>query len=58
MNRLNGKCLVSSAINKKEGETWKVQCGSTKWKVLYIVYEKNVEIIKYEFADARVTCFT
>ena len=58
MNRLNGKCLVSSAINKKERETCKVQCGSTKWKVLYIVYEKNVEIIKYEFADARVTSFT
>ena len=44
MNRLMGQHLLSSAINKKEMEIWKVQCGSTQWKVLYIVYERNMEI--------------
>ena len=29
---------------KKKGKTWKVQCGSSQWKVQYIVYEKNMEI--------------
>ena len=33
MNRLIGQYPLSSAINKKESETWKVQCGSTQWKV-------------------------
>ena len=30
MNRLNGQRLISSAIKKKERETWKVQCGSSQ----------------------------
>ena len=30
--------------DKKERETWKVQCRSSKWKVYYIVYEKNMDI--------------
>ena len=33
MNHLNGQHLLSSAINKKERETWKVQCGGSQWKV-------------------------
>ena len=33
MNRLNEQYLLSSAINKKERETWKLQCGSSQWKV-------------------------
>ena len=33
MNHLNGQHLLSSAINKKERETWKVPCGSPQWKV-------------------------
>ena len=40
----NRQYILSSAINKKERETWKVQCGSSKWKVYYIVYEKNMDI--------------
>ena len=39
-----GQHLVSIATNKKGKGTWKVQCESTQWKVLYIVYEKNMEI--------------
>ena len=39
-----GHHLLSSAINKKEMETWKVQCGSIQWKVRYTVYENNMEI--------------
>ena len=44
MNHLNGQHLLSSAINKKEREPWKVQCGSSQWKVKYIVYEEYMEI--------------
>ena len=33
MNLLSGQHLLSIAINKKERETWKVQCGSSQWKV-------------------------
>ena len=33
MNRLMEQFLLSSAINKKERETWKVQCESTQWKL-------------------------
>ena len=44
MSCLSGQYILSSAINKKERETWKVQCGSSKWKVYYIVYEKNMDI--------------
>ena len=36
--------ILSGAINKKERETRKVQCGSSKWKAYYIVYEKNMDI--------------
>ena len=43
--------------DKKERETWKVQCGSSKWKVYYIVYEK-IWTLHYEFADARINCFS
>ena len=32
-NRLMGQYLLSSVINKKEKETWKVHCGNTQWKV-------------------------
>ena len=42
MNRLMRQHLLSSAVNKKERETWKVQCGSTQWKVDHIVYEKSM----------------
>ena len=28
---LSGQYILSSAINKKEIETWKVQRGSSKW---------------------------
>ena len=44
MSCLSGQYILSSATNKKERETWKVQCGSSKWKVYYIVYEKNMDI--------------
>ena len=44
MNHVNGQHLLSSAINEKERETWKVQRGSSQRKVLYIVYEKNMDI--------------
>ena len=44
MNHLMGQHLLSIAINKKERETRKVQRGRTQWKVLYIVYGKNMEI--------------
>ena len=44
MNSLNGQHLLSSAIKKKLRETWKVRCGSSQWKVQYIVYEKYMEI--------------
>ena len=30
---LNGQYLLSSAINKKEREIWKLQCRSSQWKV-------------------------
>ena len=33
MNRLMGQLLLSSAINKKERETLKIQRASTQWKV-------------------------
>ena len=33
MNHLNRHYLLSSATNKKERETWKVQRGSSQWKV-------------------------
>ena len=33
MRQLNGEHLITSAINKKEKETGKLQCGSSKWKV-------------------------
>ena len=33
INRLIGEHLLSSVMNKKERETWKMQCGSTQWKV-------------------------
>ena len=33
MNHLNGQHLLSSAINKKERQTRKVQCGSFQSKV-------------------------
>ena len=33
MNRLNGQYLLSSVINKKERDSWKVQSGSSQWKV-------------------------
>ena len=39
---------LSSAIIKKERETWKVQCGSSQWKVYYIVYEKNMSLLMPE----------
>ena len=57
MSCLSGQYILSSAINKKERETWKVQCGSSKWKVYYIVYEK-IWTLHYEFADARINCFS
>ena len=44
MSCLSGQYILSSATNKKERETWKVQCGSSKWKVYYNVYEKNMDI--------------
>ena len=44
MSCLSEQYILSSAINKKERETWKVKCGSSKWKVHYIVYEKNMGI--------------
>ena len=44
MSYLSGQYILSNAINKKERETWKVQCGSSKWKVYYIVHEKNMDI--------------
>ena len=57
MSCLSGQYILSSAVNKKERETWKVQCESSKWKVYYIVYEK-IWALNYEFADARIKCFT
>ena len=51
------KWKYEKSINEKERETWKVQCGISQWKVQYIVYYKNMEI-EYEFADARINCFT
>ena len=33
MNRLMEQFLLFQSINKTERETWKVQCGSTQWKV-------------------------
>ena len=33
MNRLIGQQLLTSAINKKGREKWKVQCGRTHWRV-------------------------
>ena len=57
MSCLSGQYILSSAINKKERETWKVQCGSSKWKVYYIVYER-IWTLHYEFADARIKCFS
>ena len=36
--------LLSSVINKKERKLWKVHCGSTQWKALYILYENNMEM--------------
>ena len=44
MSCLSGQYILSNATNKKERETWKVQCGSSKWKVYYNVYEKNMDI--------------
>ena len=43
MNRLMGQYLLSNAINKKEREAWKVQCGSTQWTLKHILYGKNKE---------------
>ena len=45
MNHLNGQHQLSSAINKEERETWKLQCGSSQWKV----YEKYMEITIWVF---------
>ena len=36
--------IISSEINKKERKTWKVQSGSSKWNLYYIVYENNMDI--------------
>ena len=44
MSCLSGQYIRSSATNKKEKETWRVLCGSSKWKVYYNVYEKNMDI--------------
>ena len=44
MNHLNGQHPLLGVINKKERETWKLQCGSLQWKVEYILYEKYMEI--------------
>ena len=41
---MSGQYILSSAINKKERKTWKVQCGSSKWNVYYTVYEKDMDI--------------
>ena len=45
-------------INKKGRETWTVQCGSSQWKVQYIIYLKRIWKLKYEFAETRINCFT
>ena len=49
--------MLWGAINKKERDTWKIQCGSKKWKVQYIVYEQ-IWTLQYEFADVRINWFT
>lgn len=47
--------MLWGVINKKD--TWKIQCGSTKWNVQYIVYEQMWKL-KYEFVDVRINWFT
>ena len=37
------QCLLSSAINNKENETWKAQCESTQWKAQCIVHKNSME---------------
>ena len=44
MSCLSWQYILSSVINKKERETWKVECGGSKWKVYCTVYEKNMDI--------------
>ena len=57
MSCLSGQYILSSAMNKKEKETWKVQCRSSKWKVYYIVYEKNMYITLWVWV-CWINCFT
>ena len=50
MNRLIGKHLLSSAINKKERETWKVHRESTKHVAMHIVYSIWKEYENYNIS--------
>ena len=38
---------MSSAINNKERETWKLQCENTQWNVQYKVHESTQWSVKY-----------
>ena len=39
-----GQDLLSSGISKNGRKIWKWECGSTQWKVKYMVYERNMKI--------------
>ena len=52
LNRLNNS--VSSAINNKERETWKLQRESTQWKVEYMVNESTLWRVQYKVHESNM----
>ena len=43
----NQQRLLSSAINNKGRETWKLRCENAQWNVQYIIHESTQWSVKY-----------
>ena len=41
---LDKQYLLSSSVDKEEGDTWKLHSKNTQWKVQCMVHENNMKI--------------